>query len=503
MTPQSDAPPSAGRAGVWSGWPLRLTLLVALYLGFRVPWLSSIPPYTFDEGLLGLPAKNWIDLGNPLFGQNLNLLRFPLFTSLLAGAYSLFGHTILVSRTVSVAAGLAAAIVFNSIARRLLSASAAWWATLLFAVDFVLVRYQRYGLAESVQILLLLATVRVWLPPRSRGAILAPLVLGAAILLKPTSLQVLPALMWLDYQVLRHGESRLGAMVARPSVLRVIMPYLASFGMVALVYGALWASWPREFVDAWSQYLPGAFQIADLPRTTALLVLGSPLAFLGPLLLARGTRASRDPKIRFLAVWLVSGFLFLVALRAHPVRYYATLVPPGLLFGGVLVERSHDALRSRLGTTPGHARRRASVAAALALSILAYESALFGAYYFLRGERDASAVNVAQWVRASVPKTCQVLGPAHLGVDIPQVFLDMTSMGAIKLSSAILATHNISYVLYDAGWRSLSGSRDLGVGDSLRSTCDFLIRIDSVEIWRAESSNSTASGEPRVPATEP
>jgi hypothetical protein len=494
MISQSDTQRCVRRVGTRLGSLPYLTLLGGLYLGFRVPWLTSIPPYTFDEGLLGLPARCWIELGNPLFGQNLNLLRFPLFTSLLAGAYRLFGHTILVSRAVSIAAGLAALVVFGAIARRLISASAARWAMLLFSVDFVLVRYQRYGLSESVQIFLLLATVRLWLQPLGRNAVLAPLVLCAAILQKPTSLQVLPALAWLDLQVLRHGWPRIGVTATRPCVRLLLLRYLASFSMVALVYGGLWYSWPRQFAAAWCQYFQGAFQIDDLPRTMALLVLGSPLAFLGPLLLARDPRAPADPKIRFIVVWLVSGFLFLLILKNHPVRYYATLIPPGLLLGGVLVDRLHDTLRSRLGATPSRPAGPSPVAIALALTTLGCTSALFGVNYFVRGDRDASAVDMVQWMRINVPDTCVVLGPANLGVDIPQCFLDMTSIGATRLSSAALAAHSIDYVLYDdLGWRSLSDRQGLGVGDSLRSSCVFLLRIGSIEVWHAQLAHRAVS----------
>lgn len=467
-------------------------LLLALYLAARLPWLSSIPGYAYDEGLMGLVAKNWVRAGDPLQGGNLDLLRFPLFSTLLAGAYALFGPAILVSRALSVAAGLASLFVFARIARRLLSAEAARYALLLFTVDFVLVRYQRYGLAESVQILLLLSTVALWLRPRSSG-FLRGLALGAAILQKPTSLALVPALIWIDGHAGRPGRLR---------------AYLLAAGLTAAVHGGMLAAWPDRFAGAWGIYLdrgPAASELARilgaLPRTLGVLCAGSPLAALGVLSVASGMRARRvrrrtdrealsDPADGILAAWLAPGLLLLAL--APVVRYQAALLPPALLAGG----RVAAALASRLAkapapgrtTKPPEARRDGKARLAFATSIALYSVALFVVYHFILGQRDDTGRRVAAWFESHGEATCTVLGFPQLGVDLPQAYFDAPSANALVPSAETLARLRIDYVVYDdAEWRALSEAKGWGVEDTLRALGSLRARVAGAEIWRLES----------------
>jgi 4-amino-4-deoxy-L-arabinose transferase-like glycosyltransferase len=498
---------AATRVGEARPGTLWLAVAAALYLAFRLPWLASIPGYTFDEGLLGLVAKNWITLGDPLFGHNLDLLRFPLHTTLLAGAYSLLGHSILVSRLLSVAAGLAALIVFAKVARRLVPETASRFAILLYAVDFVLVRYQRYGLAESVQILLLLSVVAAWLRPGGGARLLRGLVLAAAILQKPTSLYIVPALLWLDWQAARGGREG-GEHVRhiqhaqdsdrRPAA-RWFSPYLAAVAAVGAVHAALWIAWPRQFFDAWRIYVHQRLQLSDMLRTVGILLIGSPVAVLGVLALPLGLRRGADRGIRFLCVWLALGLLFLGVQPTHPVRYYATLIPPALLAGGLLLDSFAAVIaryRHRNGSGEGAAN---GIRAALGASIVVCAAAAFVTYYLVLGHRDRTGLQVSAWMKARVPESCTVLGFPQFGVDIPHRYVEATSIeaasaGALTVSASMLASERIEYVLYDdVEWRALSDNRGWGVEDSLRAQCELRDRVGSVEIWRVVRAPGPAS----------
>jgi 4-amino-4-deoxy-L-arabinose transferase-like glycosyltransferase len=484
------------------GCPVVFGLVAGLYLVFHLPWLASIPGYTFDEGLLGLVAKNWITLGDPLFGHNLDLLRFPLYTTLLAGAYSLLGHSILVSRLLSVVAGLAALAVFAKVAHRLVPKSAAWFAILMYAVDFVLVRYQRYGLAESVQILLLLSVVALWLRPGGGGRLLRGIVLAAAILQKPTSLYIVPALLWLDWQAVRGSQRSYVQAGSRPAARRLIVPYLAAVMVVGVVHCTLWIVWPRQFIDAWSIYVHQPLQLSDMLRSAGILLISSPVAVLGTLVLPFRLRKGADRGTRFLCVWLALGLLFLGLQRVHPVRYYATLIPPALLAGGLLLDSFAAAIArhwKRDGSWEGAAH---GIRAALGAVIVIYAATAFVIYYFALGHRDQSAREVSAWIKTHVPESCTVLGFPHLGVDIPHRYVEATSAGALLASKSVLASQRVDYVLYDdVEWRALSDSKGWGVEDSLRTHCKFCDRVGRVEVWRVIEATESTGKAPAAPGT--
>jgi len=427
---------------------------LALYFLFRLPHLTSIPPYTFDEGLFGLVAKNWVTSHDPFHGGNLNLLRFPLYSTVLAAAHAVFGSSILVSRGISILAGAISFFLLTRIAGRLLSSRSAPWVGLLFAVDFILVRYQRYGLAESLQILLLLATVWMWIRPDRRGPWWCGLLLALAVLQKPTSLYLVPALLWWD-------RNRWKA--------RGLVPYLSAAALVAAVFAALSLGWPEAFVEAWGIYARGHPSFTDLPRTLAILLAGSPVAVLGSLSLFARRRVT-DRGERFIVVWLLSGFLFLVLLRNHPVRFFATLLPPAMLAGAILI---------------GSLRDRGWPRALCVALILVHAVAAYVGYSHILGHGNATGPAVARWCRSHVAEDAVILGPAHLGVDLPQTYFDYTSLGALALSDSLLDTYAIDCVLYDdVEWRSLSESRGLGVREFLTRSGRLETKIGDAEVWR-------------------
>jgi len=494
-----------------------------LYLALRLPWLGSIPGYTFDEGLLGLVAKNWVTLGDPFFGGNLDLLRFPLFTSLLAGLYALCGCSIMVSRTLSIAAGLASFWLLARIARRLLPCAAVPWALLLYAADFVLVRYQRYGLAESLQIFLLLGVVLVWTNrPRKQAswkhALWKGSFLALAVLQKPTSLHLLPALIWLDihrdsgdilYRTASTEENAesAAAVPATGGKARLgrsaWLPYVVAASICAAAYAALWMAFGDLFLNAWRLYARPSFPLTDLPRTLGLLALGSPFAFVSLALFPMWAWAKRrrpprndspaeddsppgrmsrgqDPQSGFLAVWILGGLLFLLAQPLHPVRYFAALWPAAILAAAWLLHEAACRLR------PIWSRRevaRTVRGSALPAIAVAYGVLAFVGYYLIGGHRDSTGRDVAAWMKAHASLDARVLGAPHLGVDIPQPFLEVTGVRALALSDSVLTVHDARFILYDPEWRAISDRLKLGVEDTLRATSVLRAKVGEAEIW--------------------
>jgi hypothetical protein len=385
----------------------------------------------------------------------------------------------------SILAGAAALAMFDRLARRLLPTTAARWAALLFAVDFLLIRYQRYGLAESIQILLILATVTVWLRPDRRGRILCGLLLAGAMLQKPTSLHVIPALVWIDARGGRRVPPGPEPRAAARSIATILVPYIVAGGMLACTYGALWLCWPDRFADAWALYARMPFDLTDLPRSLVIVALGTPLAVVGSLWAIATWRVTRDRNTALLLAWIIFGCLTLLACPIHPVRYLAALIPPAILLGALALDAWLDALANRMGRVNRPEAGADRLGRGAALVITGSAAIAFLGYYVVLDQRDGTGIAVARWLRTHARPACTILGPPQFGVDIPNPYIEMTSLTDQRLSAAVLREAEVCYVLYDdVEWRSLSDRRGLAVRDSLQALCRLEVRVGAAEIWR-------------------
>jgi 4-amino-4-deoxy-L-arabinose transferase-like glycosyltransferase len=466
-------------------------LFLGLYLCLRAPFLASIPPYTADEGLLALAAKNWVVFGDPFLDGWNNLARFPLYTFWLTALFRVVGVSILAARASAIVFGAISLLLLIRLAGRI-SPSQRTVAALLFASDFVLVRYQRYALAESLQILLLLATVSLWIDRRRTVRFLGGIGLAAALCVKATSAYLVVPLLVYDLW-LRKGRSAADR-PARVGPWGRFGPYAVAALVTGVVYGVAYHATPVGARDVWGIYgrlsLPG---FSDLPHLVASLGGGTPLVALGSVLalmkLGRRTGrgedgSTRSPELAIALAWVVAGLALLLPQRLHPVRYYVTLLPAAILLASWWLDQRTNA--GRAGTDdPVQLRRRQRTRRAVLAAGVCYPIILFAWYYGPGGGSDSSARKVDDYVRANVPRESVLMGRAQYGIDIPNRYRDMTVSGGMALSDSLLARLGVDWVLFDdTEWRQIDRRLALGTAEYLAANGTFVRRVGQVEIWR-------------------
>ena len=483
-----------------AGWPdhrekMAYCVFFGLYFCLRLPFLSGIPPYTADEGLLALPAKNWVLFGDPFLDGWSNLARFPLYTVWLTALFRCAGVSILAARVSSVLFGAISMLLLARLARRI-RPSQGVLAALLFAVDFVLVRYQRYALVESLQILLLLTTVSLWTDRRGTVRLMGGVALAAAICTKATSVYLVAPLLLHDF-----WRRRAGSPIEQPDRTRPenqLGPYACAVFLTGVVYAAAHLAAPVGAKDLWGIYwwgdLPG---FSDVPHVAATMVIGTPVVMLGTTLaLIAGGRqvGSRKGQVHargggrsllvVAAVWFMAGLAFLAAQRLHPVRYYVTLLPAAILLASWWLDRwlreaevrSMDSARSRAG--------RLAWMGVFAF-IVFYPVVLFAWFYGPGGGSDWSGKHVGDYIRGNLPRESVLMGRAQYGIEIPNRYYDMTIVGGMALSDSLLSRLGVDYVLFDDGeWRQFDRRLGLGTAGYLATKGRLVRRVGQIEIWR-------------------
>jgi 4-amino-4-deoxy-L-arabinose transferase-like glycosyltransferase len=191
-----------GRARARSDLGFALTLaLVALLPRLYVAVAWSREPvwdghyYHFGaqriaEGL-GYSEDVWVG-GQPVWRP---WIHYPVgYSALLAGVYKLFGSGILVAPLLNAVAGTLLAFVAYELARFHLGRRRACLAGALVALHPGLIAYSSLVMTEIVAAALLtaLGAVLLWYRGRTLGLIAAGLLLGAAVLVRPASLLILP-----------------------------------------------------------------------------------------------------------------------------------------------------------------------------------------------------------------------------------------------------------------------------------------------------------------------
>lgn len=473
-------------------------VLVGLYFCLRLPFLSGIPPYTADEGLLALPAKNWVLFGDPFLDGWSNLARFPLYTFWLTALFRCAGVSLLAARVSSVVFGAISMLLLVRMARRI-RPSLGVLAALLFTVDFVLVRYQRYALVESLQILLLLTTVSLWMDRRGAVRLLGGVALAAAVCTKATSVYLVAPLLLHDLWFLR-AEAPVGSS-GRTGAGKRIGPYVCAGLLAGVMYAAVHLAAPVGVKDLWGIYgradLPG---FSDVPRLIATLVAGTPVVVFGTMLaLGAGARRLRtwpgrghaggDGRALLVvaAAWFVAGLGFLGALRLHPVRYYVTLMPPAILLASWWLDRRLREARAR-STDPVRSRFRRPAWMGLLAFVVLYPAILFAWSYGFQSGGDWSGKSVDDYVRDNLPRERVLMGRAQYGIDIPNRYFDMTIVGGMALSDSLLARLGVDYVLFDdREWRQIDRRLGLGTAGYLAAKGTFVRRWGQIELWRVRS----------------
>lgn len=173
------------------------------------------------EGL-GYSEDVWVG-GQPAWRP---WIHYPVgYSGLLAGVYKVFGSGILVAPLVNAIAGTLLAFVSYELARFHLGRARACLAGALVALHPGLIAYSGLVMTEIVAATLLTAVgaVLLWYRGRMLGLFVAGLLLGAAVLVRPASILLLPfALATQSGPVLRRLRD--GAILAAATML-VVLPW--------------------------------------------------------------------------------------------------------------------------------------------------------------------------------------------------------------------------------------------------------------------------------------
>ena len=324
--------------GRLTGWPVVLVLTLAT-IALRLPAFLSSRHLVFDDGTYGLSVLDMRHGLAPYRGvfSAQGPLHFPLlYVGDLLGLRTIDGP-----RVTPMLAGVAATIAAWAIGRRLAGPTAGAVAGVLVATSGTMIWTTGQGTgdgpAAAVAVGAVWASLAYRDDPRLRRALVAGIVTGAAIAVKPLILPAAVPVGWWLWS--RRRVDHLAAAVGAAGAV-----WLAS----ALPWG-LGRVWQQSVVyngGAGPRYAKLA-QLRKLFSTLAsrdLLVVGALVLALGTALVATrvtirpadGTGA-RGPDVAIIAAWAIVTALLLVLEPALYRNHLATIVPPLAVLAALLV----------------------------------------------------------------------------------------------------------------------------------------------------------------------
>ncbi len=338
------------------GTPAALAVLLAAFLGLRLPFLTDDAPAAlagyyqdvasplFDEGWWTANAREFARTGR-FTGTGLDLLWIsPVFTAVMAAAFSGPGPTLAAARLAAVLAG-AAGLVFLVLAGRARGGDAsarpaALLAGALLAVCAPAAHLSRMALPEPVGTALGLAAAW-WLLRGPRGEAGAGLLVGLAVLTKPHFAFLVPALGFAAGAIARADGRPPGPTVLR-FALGAAAPLLAwgavAAGNAPAVREILefydmgrWITRPAEGVPALAAAAKPFLQTVAVgvvyrhPVAAAVPGLFILAALALPRALASAGRV--PPAVTVFGAWALCGGLLVAASPFQPMRYFVPLLP--------------------------------------------------------------------------------------------------------------------------------------------------------------------------------
>jgi hypothetical protein len=214
--------------------------------------------------------------------------EFQLFTFLVATLYRFFGEQVWLGRLVSLALTIPTFFIFYALARRVVSAQAAFWALFFFVFSPLNIRYSAAFMPEATVLFFYVTALFLfhkWLDEqRTAVLLLAGISTGLAILVKPTALHiglVFLLLLFVRYRfaVVKRWQLWVFALIALvPSIL-----YFAHARNLYLIYGntfGLFSGGDSKFGNL-STWLSPSFYF-DLARLDVewIFAIGGALLFL-------------------------------------------------------------------------------------------------------------------------------------------------------------------------------------------------------------------------------
>lgn len=325
-----------------SGWRIALILGV-LTIVLRLPAFLSSRHLVFDDGTYGLSV---LDMRHGLAPyRGVFSAQGPLHFTLLYLGDLLGFRTIDGPRVAPMLAGIAATIAAWAIARRLAGSVAGVIAGVLVATSGSMIwttgQVTGDGLASAVAVCAVWAALVYRDDPRLRRALVAGVLMGAAIAVKPLILPAaIPVGWWLwSRRRVDHLGAAAGAAIA--VWLLSALPWgLDRVWQQSVVYNG--GAGPRYAKTAQLRKLSSTLASRDLLVVAALL-----LALATAVVVAISARRSsgeaprplpaRRDDVAVIAVWAVATALVLVLEPALYRNHLATIVPPLALLAAILV----------------------------------------------------------------------------------------------------------------------------------------------------------------------
>jgi len=432
-----------------------LLLLAGCAVLLRFVWLGSFPEIVADEGLWTNSSKNYVAFGDWFMDGRKHMLLSPVFHWLSVVVFKLDHPSIVSARVISALAGVVSILLLYILTwrvceRRDLAAITA----ILFGFDAVSVLQSRLALVESLQLCVCLAA-GVLLVERWRGAaVAAGVVFGAALLTKVNAGFLLPV--FIVFLLLRPAsgadQGRL-ASAREAGVFAVVSLLVAGLG-----YGALYATFPREFVPAFAFQLDGVhFEEISHPifrfgrfgldpvqasRTTIALFRESPFLMVLATCGAALSLVTRPRGVELFGPWLTVGVAFFLCQMFQPVRYFYLVSPAFAFFAAVATDRLTGGLSDAT-------LRRRMTAAVVGLYLL------FNVGYVAMGlvaNRGGKLQQVVEWVRTHTQPRDRIMAAGYFCTDLPnRCYAHYSLARDMSQLEESIRKYSIDYVIFDNG----------------------------------------------------
>jgi 4-amino-4-deoxy-L-arabinose transferase-like glycosyltransferase len=353
------------KRNAWKEW-LGLFLILVVAAALRLQHIKADPPALipavsgsagvyFDEGIYCHNARNKILFGRWITDEwNPVVYNAPL-TLLYYLAFKMFGVSVVTVKALSILFGLCGLIFFFVGLRTYLGPPHALGLTILFALDFYGVMYNRIGLLENFSSLCFLASFALFAVSRGRPRMSFFLGMTAAVAALSKYLFAffpIAAALAVAYQVRKRSDLRsllafLAGVLAigLPWFVGIYLPFRPTFSKIGAGWGML--SLPRSIGQAWSNLLhnplPRYLQLA--PAAALILALFGGLALLK---IIRAKKVRPEPIDLFVLLWIAGGVISLGLLNYRPMRYYVPVFPAFYLAGSLLL-RDRDRVRAEAG----------------------------------------------------------------------------------------------------------------------------------------------------------